>query len=349
MCILKETTMRYPTKFWNDSCDLKELDIAILNNCAGATTNPIIVKEVIERNLKVYEEFILGIVDSSPMLTEDEVTWLIIEKLAIDAAKKLVSAFDTKTGRGRISIQTNTKYYRNEDLLIKQALYFSTLAPNIQVKIPATSAGIKAIEEVTYRGVSINATVCFGVSQAVQVAEAVERALRRRESENMSNDAINPVCTIMVGRLDDYIKKVIKAEDRLMSPEALEWAGIACAKKYYNIYKERKYKTKLLTAAFRNIHHWTSLVGGDLIATIPMSYQVKINGSNVIIGSMIDEPVKQEYLDELLSIPEFVKAYDETGMSIAEFDRYGAVIDTLSQFFAGYDDLVKIIRKYILR
>ena len=57
---------------------------------------------------------------------------------------------------------------------------FSGLAPNIIVKIPATELGIAAMEEATYRGVSINATVSFTVAQAVAVAEAIERGLDRR-------------------------------------------------------------------------------------------------------------------------------------------------------------------------
>lgn len=348
MSILKETSLKFPTKFWNDSCDINELSYALENNCVGATTNPIIVKNVLANNLKNYEASIIGVIRSNPNLTEDEVAWIIIEKLAIEGAKKLEPIFNPLTGEGRISIQTNTKYCKNSELLTKQALYFATLAPNIQVKIPATSAGIKAIEEATYNGVSINATVSFTVPQAVAVAEAVERGLARRESEGKDNSKINAVCTIMIGRTDDYIKKVMSKKERLIDVEALDWAGIACAKRYYSIYKEKNYKTKLLTAAFRNIHHWTALVGGDILATIPAGFQKKINGSDIEIVSKIDEAVCPRYMEQLLSIPEFVQAYEVNGMDVEDFDNYGATKDTLSQFFAGYDELVTIIRKYII-
>ncbi|WP_069999074.1 transaldolase family protein [Cellulosilyticum sp. I15G10I2] len=349
MSVLKETSQKYSTQFWNDSCDLKDLEYALDNNCIGATTNPIIVKSVLQNNLEFYEKEILKIIEEKPTLTEDEIAWIMIEKMAVDGAKKLEPIYNPKTGTGRISIQTNTKYCKSPDLILSQALHFATLAPNIQIKIPVTSAGVKAIEEATYHGISINATVCFSVPQAVAVAEAVERGLKRRMEEGKDNSEITPVCTIMIGRTDDYIKKVIKPQDRLIDPEALEWAGIACAKKYYTLYKERNYKTKLLTAAFRNIHHWTALVGGDLLATIPPDFQKKINGSNVDIKDQIDIPVDSKLMQQLLTVPEFVKAYDVDGMSVHEFDHYGAVIDTLTQFYQGYDELVQIIRKYILR
>ena len=349
MSILKETSMTTPTKYWNDSCDLNGLAYAMENMCVGATTNPIIVKDVIEKNLDLYEGTIIETLKAHPTMTEDELAWFMIEKLAVDGAKKLEPIFNPKTGEGRISIQTNTKYCKSPEKLIEQALHFSTLAQNMQVKIPVTSAGVAALEEVTYHGISINATVCFSVPQAVAVAEAVERGLERRRVEGKDNSEINPVCTIMIGRTDDYIKKVAQSQMALVEPEALEWAGIACAKNYYRIFNEKKYKTKLLTAAFRNIHHWTALVGGDLLATIPTGFQKRIDASLISVENQIEVPVKEAWLNQLKALPEFVKAYEPDGMRVEEFDHYGAVIDTLTQFYQGYDDLVKIIRKYILR
>lgn len=349
MSIIKKTSETTPTQYWNDSCDLMELEYALDHNCIGATTNPIIVKSVLEKNIALYESTILETLKKNPTMTEDELAWYMIEKLAMDGAKKLEPIFNPKTGAGRISIQTNTKYCKSPNQLIEQAMYFSTLAPNIQVKIPVTAAGVKAIEEVTYQGVSINATVCFTVPQAVAVAEAVERALARRQAEGKDNSEINPVCTIMIGRTDDYVKKIVKSQMALIDPEAMEWAGIACAKNYYKLYKERNYHTKLLTAAFRNLHHWTALVGGDLLATIPTSFQKRIDASNIEVENLIDEPVNEKWLSQLKELPEFIKAYEPDGMKTEEFDQYGAVIDTLTQFYQGYDELVLIIRKYILR
>src|SRR5260221_13798020 len=91
---------------------------------------------------------------------------------------------------------------------MKQALEFSELAPYIIVNIPVPRAGIPAIEEATYRGVSINATVSFTLPQAIAVAEIVERGLKRRQSEGKDISSMGPVCTIMVGRLDDWVNVV---------------------------------------------------------------------------------------------------------------------------------------------
>src|SRR4029077_9059040 len=104
---------------------------------------------------------------------------------------------ETQGGRdGRLSIQTDPRFFRDSDAIVEQALKFSRLAPNMIVKIPVTRAGIPAIEEATYEGVSINATVCFTLPQCIAVAEAVERGLRRREHEGKEVGSMGPVCTI---------------------------------------------------------------------------------------------------------------------------------------------------------
>src|SRR5437879_9899985 len=158
---------------------------------------------------------------------------------------------------------------------------FSRRAHNRIVKIPATRAGIVAIEEVTYRGVSINATVCFTLPQCIAVAEAVERGLRRRESEGKEIASMGPVCTIMVGRLDDWLKVLLDKREITVDPGILEWAGVAVFKKTYGIFRQRGYRLRLLSAAFRNHMHWSELVGADAVISPPYAWQTRFNASYI--------------------------------------------------------------------
>lgn len=345
---LLEMTQKFPiTKYWNDSCSIQELTYAIARGAVGATTNPVIVKGVLDKELDSYRETLIQLIKDHPTASEDEISWMLIEKMAVDGAKLLEPLFDPKTGAGRISIQTNTKYFNNAEKLIAQAVYFSKLAPNIQVKMPATSAGIKAFEETTYQGVSINATVSFSATQAIAVAQAVERGLKRREAEALDNSQINPVCTIMVGRLDDWLKEVAEKKEIGVDPRALYYAGIACVKKAYKVFRENGYRTKMLSAAYRTPLQWLEFIGGDMIMTIPYKNQRIFNASDFEVKARMDDEVDPYYIKELRKIPDFVKAYDE--MSIEQFDTFGPVNKTLDQFAGGYDDLVKIVRKFMIK
>jgi len=339
-----------PTEFWNDSCAIPELKYAIEYGAVGATTNPVIVGQVLKNDMEAYLDRINELIKEMKDATEDEIAWKLNEEMAVAGAALLEPIFNLSNGqRGRISIQTNTKYYRNTKLMVEQAIHFNKLAPNIQVKMPATKAGIVALEEATYLGISINATVSFSVSQALAVAEAVERGLKRREAEGKDTSSMHPVCTIMIGRVDDWLKEVAKRDNISIDPECLEWAGIAIMKRAYKIFKERKFRIQLLSAAYRNHHQWIQFIGAEMAMTIPPKWIRKFNDMDIPVKSYIDDPVDMKILEQLITkFPEFNKAYDIDGLKIEQFDTYGPVSKTLIQFLEGYDDLVSVIRNIMI-
>jgi transaldolase len=347
---LQRTAATTKTDYWNDSCARDELVYAIERGAVGATSNPTIVLDVIKKEMPAWRARIREIVAGNPTWSEVEVTWQLVEEIAVAGARVLLPVFEREHGRkGRLSIQTNPALYRNAAGIVEQAVHFDSLAPNMQVKIPATAAGLAAVEEATRRGININATVCFTVPQAIAVAEAVEHGLKRRAGEGRSTESIFPVCTIMMGRLDDWLQAVMARDGIVANPGHLHWAGIACMKKAYAIFQQRGYRTRLLGAAYRHHMHWSELIGGDVILTIPCGWQKLFNASDVEVKERFQNPVAPEILDELhRKFPEFRRAYDVDGMDAAEFDGYGATVRTLRAFIASYHDLVAVIRDCML-
>jgi len=248
-----------------------------------------------------------------------------------------------------LSIQTDPRFYRDAKRIVQQAVRFSELAPNMIVKIPVTKAGVEAIEEATYRGISINATVSFTVPQAIAVAEAVERGFTRREKEGKDISTMGPVCTLMVGRLDDWLKVVADKENIIASPEILDWAGVAVMKKAYQIYCARGYRLRLLSAAFRHHRHWSEFIGGNIVISPPWHWQKRFNASDVTVENRIDMPVDPKIISELeKKFVDFRRAYDEKGMTVEEFDGFGATVMTLNQFCQATSNLVAKIRDMML-
>lgn len=347
---LHETAVKFPnTHIWMDSCGEVELDYALERGSVGATSNPSIVGAVIKQELPKWEGFLKELIAKREDATEEDLTWALINEIGKVRSKKLLPLFNEYKGlKGRLSIQTSPKYFRDTKKMIEHAKVLNSLGENMQIKMPASEAGIKAMEEATYLGMSINATVSFTVAQAVAVAEAVERGLQRRQAEGLPVDTMAPVCTLMLGRTDDWMKKYSDDKNIIVDPECLEWAGVAVMKEAYRIYKERGYKTRLLSAAYRNHYHWSQLIGGDLAMTIPFNWHKKINDCSVEVKSRIDEPVKEEYMQELRKISEFAKSFDEKGMEMSEFEKYGGFRATISGFIGGYDDLLKLIRGYMI-
>jgi transaldolase len=348
--LLQQMTQTTPTCLWNDSASLQELTYSIEHGAVGATCNPVIVAEVLRKEMHLWKDRIRELIDEMPFATEDQIAWKVVEEISIKAAELLQPVFKHFRGfNGRLSIQTDPRFYRDSKAILVQALHFNDLAPNIIVKIPVTQAGIPTIEEATYQGISINATVCFTLPQCIAVAEAVERGLQRREKEGKDISAMGPVCTIMVGRLDDWLKVQAELENITIDPGYLEWAGVAVFKKTYKVFRERGYRIRLLSAAFRNHMHWSEFIGGDVVISPPHKWQVRFNASDVEVVPRIDDPVDPEIVDGLLlKFPDFQRAHTENGLSIHEFDSFPSTRRTLRQFIAACHDLPAIIRDQML-
>jgi transaldolase len=338
------------TDFWNDSCAVDELTYALENGAVGATSNPVIVYNVLKKETAQWKSRANEITAQNPTWSEVEITWKIYEELAVRGSKLLLPVYVREQGKkGLLSIQTNPANYRNAAAIVEQAKHFQTLAPNLQIKIPVTQAGIAALEEATYLGINVTATVCFTVAQATAVAEAVERGIARRAAEQKDTSYLVPVCAMMIGRVDDWLTAVIARDNITTHPGSVPWSGVAVMKKAYQIYQERGYLTRLLAAAYRHHLHWSEFIGGDVVLTIPYEWQKRFNASDVEVKERIADAVDSAVIDDLYShLAEFRQAYDEDGLTIAEFDAYGATVRTLRSFITSYHDMVGLVREQFM-
>ena len=169
-------------------------------------------------------------------------------------------------------------------------MHFDTLAPNIQVKVPATEAGITAAEEVTYRGLNLNATVCFTIPQAIAIAEAVERGLksakggRQRHFHSYSGLHLDDRPP---GRLDESSSE--KTGSDISFPAT--WTGRESRpSRKRTDFSAARISHAVLAAAYRHHLHWSELIGGDIVMTIPYEWQrpvqpVGLGGQRTNAGS----------------------------------------------------------------
>jgi transaldolase len=339
---LGRTVATTPTDIWNDSCSVPELEYAISYGAVGATANPTIVTDVWKAEPDHWRDRVRVLATERPDATEADLAWAVVEEMSLRAAPLLLHAFESSGGRqGRLSMQTDPTFFRSFDRMLAQGEHFASLAPNIIVKFPATSVGVRVMEEATYRGVSVNATVSFSVPQAVAAGEAVERGLRRREAEGLRVDDMGPVITVMMGRLEDWLRVQTERDGIIAEPSALPWSGVAVFKRTVAEFQARGLRARPLGAAIRHQLHWSELIGGDVVITMPASWQRRFNASSVEVRPRMDEPIDAAILDELSRhYPDFVRAYEPDGLAAAEFDTFGPSARTLRAFVGSYHDLL---------
>jgi transaldolase len=339
---LGRTIATTATDIWNDSCAVDELEYAISYGAVGATANPTIVTDVWKGDPAYWRGRVQALADERPSTTEVDLAWAIVEEMSLRAAPLLLPAFEASGGRqGRLSVQTDPTFFRAYDRMLEQGSAFAGLAPNIIVKFPATTVGVRVMEEATYRGVNVNATVSFSVAQAVAAAEAVERGLRRREAEGLPVDDMGPVITLMMGRLEDWLRVQTERDGIVADPTVLPWSGVAVFKRAYAEFEARGLRARLLGAAIRHHLHWSELIGGDVVITMPAVWQRRFNASSIEVRPRMDEPVAPAIVDELRTrFPDFVRAFEPDGLSPEEFDTFGPTARTLRAFTGSYHELL---------
>jgi transaldolase len=169
----------------------------------------------------------------------------IYEAIAVgdvgDAADVLRTVYDAADGAdGFVSIEVEPGLAHNSGRTLERAreLWAKVGRPNVFVKIPATEAGLPAIEAAIGEGININITLMFSVDVYRRVARAYVAGLRRRRERGEDVKRVASVASFFVSRVDT---KVDKALEVIGTPEALAARGkaaIANAKMAYQAFGE---------------------------------------------------------------------------------------------------------------
>ena len=311
--------------WWTDTAEFHTMDEAIENGATGVTTNPILVK----KSLYAFPDFWRPYLKSAEGLTGDAKAEEIIRCITVEIARKFQPIYEmTQGAQGYVCAQVNPKKQGNTAAMVEMGRRLAAWAPNIAVKVPATAAGIRAMEELAAEGITTVGTVSFTTPQAIAIAAAQQRGIDRCRAAGKKPGAAFSV--IMVGRLDDYLRDVAQDMEAGVAENDIIQAGTAAIKKAYAICRARGYESKLMPAGMRGGYHAVALAGADMTMSLSAGILTALSKEEAFVEH-IDEPVSQATIDSLSTIPEFVRAYDEN-MPQEEFIRFGASQRTLSQF-----------------
>jgi transaldolase len=229
----------------------------------GATSNPTIFAKAITGSAR-YDDQVRAAVASGTRSPQE-----LFFELALDdvraAADLLRATYEASNGRdGFVSFECTPDLADDTQATIEQALglWIRLARPNVMIKVPATEAGIPAIEELTARGVNVNITLLFSVARYEQVIDAYITGLERRVAAGLPVDAIASVAWFFVSRVD-------AKSDPLLPPgsELRGRVAIANAHRAYARYRDRfgEARWRSLRAAGANAQRplWASTATKD--------------------------------------------------------------------------------------
>ena len=268
------------------------------DSVVGVTSNPTIFEKAIDGSVD-YDEAIKRLVSQG----EDDPR-KIFESLAIEdiqsAADILRPIYDRTNGRdGYISLEVSPVAANDTQRTIAEArtLAKATNRPNVMIKIPATSEGLPAIEEMIYEGVNINVTLIFSLERYEKVAQAYIRGLEHRMRDGQSVTGIASVASFFVSRVDTLVDKLLdekiaateddsqKDDLRLLQGKAAIANARLAYEKYTQIFHGDRFKalleqgaapqrclwasTSAKNPAYRDVLYVEELIGPETVDTMP--------------------------------------------------------------------------------
>ena len=199
----------------------------------GATSNPTIFAKAISGSER-YDEQLTSLLEAGVRDVREQFLELALEDVR-QAARILRGAHERSGGEnGFVSLEVTPDVAYDSVATVAQAsdLWKRLGAPNVMIKVPATEAGVAAIEELTAAGVNVNVTLLFSLSRYAQVIEAYVSGLERRVKAGVPLGGIRSVASFFVSRVDT------KADARLPAGSPLRGTvGIANAQAAYQSYR----------------------------------------------------------------------------------------------------------------
>jgi transaldolase len=187
----------------------------------------------------------------------------------------------------------------------------------------------------------MNSTEIFGVSQMIAICEAYERASKKSGKHPMF------YMSHIAGIYDDYLKNYVKENNVTISPDVLYQAGLAIARKVYDVMVDRGYHATFIGGGARGLHHFTEMVGGRVCVTINwVGTADKLLEQDPPVVYRLFNPVPHKVIDELMEkLPDFRRGYLEDGLSPEEFEDFGPVQLFKSSFTKSWTRVLQVIKE----
>jgi transaldolase len=200
------------TKVWSDSVDPHVIKAAPAKGITGATSNPIIIAGILEGG--GFDEKMSELIDKG--LSDADIAWWLDDYLVKEAQKAFMPVWEkTKGNDGYVSFELDplledaTKPTPQTDAVkkyIELGRKWSAGHKNRMIKVPATAAGMEALETLASEGVTLNVTLCFTERQYKISRDAIWRGAQKRKN---GLEHFKSVYSIFVSRVDQYTAKQV--------------------------------------------------------------------------------------------------------------------------------------------
>jgi transaldolase len=222
------------TKLWLDSIDPPLVKKNRAMGITGATSNPIIISDIIKAGK--FDDQIVQLIEQGK--SDDDIAWDMTDTLVKDAQAVFLPVWEQTRGNdGYVSFELDplledkqkpTPLAQAVERYIALGKKWAAGHKNRMIKVPATPAGLAALEELAAAGITLNVTLIFSERQYKIARDAVWRGAGRRKN---GLDGFKSVYSIFVSRVDVYTEKYVP--ELSAAPQGL--VGIVNAKRLWQL------------------------------------------------------------------------------------------------------------------
>ncbi len=330
------------TKFWINNVTREEARWALEAGACGCTQNPSYTWKMLTHPTE--KDHTLLLLDEAVRQSDDdnEVECILQRKLIKGISELFLPLWESTRGEhGYVSIQGDPINEEDARVIIEEGRKNRELNPNVMIKIPATRAGLEAMDVLIAENTPINATEVMGLRQALDICEMYRQLSRKT--------GMKPKIfySLITGIYDEYLQKQVEKEGISISPDILQTAGMIIAKKTYAVTKARYPEVGFIGGGVRGLHHFTEMVGGDVCITMNWAGQAEelLKLDQPVVPRLFN-PVPENYLDALLThVPEFRRAYFENGLKVEEYEHFGPVDYFRQMFISAWKSALETIAR----
>jgi len=343
------------TSVWIDYLSRKfvkdgELAGLVKRGVVGVTSNPTIFQGAIAEG-DAYDDQIREL--SADHEDPKEIFWLLARDDIRDACDVLRSVWDEGNGKdGWVSLEVDPTLAYDAETTASEAKRLHALVdrPNLFIKIPATLAGIDAIEETIAIGIPVNVTLIFSLERHRQVIRAYSRGLKRFADGGGDPSTLASVASFFVSRVDTEADKRL---DQVGGHDELKGTlAIANAKLAYQVFLEESKdagwqdllgkgatpqrplwaSTSTKNPAYRDVMYVEELIGPDTVNTMPRETADAFDDHGELRGDTI--------LEDIEGAKAIFEAFEKAGV---DYDDVVAVLEKegVEKFEKSFADLIE--------
>lgn len=318
-------------RFWVNNPTPAEANAAIAAGAINCTTNPTYAARMLREDPAFGRAAVAQAVQEC---ADDAAAVNRVQELCVARILPIFAPLhDAAPGmHGFVSIQGDPYLEDDANHIVHEAVGYRKLGPNFIAKIPATEAGLAAIDALIRENVPVIFTEVFSIAQATACADLYARACAD------SGNRPTAFLTHITGIFDEYLAGVAARDSVTIQADLLAQAGRLVARKQARHCAARGAPLTLLGGGARGLHHFTGVLGGDMHVTINWSMAEELLARNPPIEDAIHAPIDMAAVEALrTALPDFAAAWDDEGLPPAAFADYGPVRHFRDSFRKGWD------------